>query len=759
MAETRTEKRKKVRKSFMSENKALSRRNKELSRALKEKEELLEKLTTLDSLTGLPNWSTTNAFIERCLAKRLYPIGLLFIDFDNFKVFNHTYGYLLGDLLLAQFGKKTVECFKRDRGILGRLNGEAFVGVIPNATPESMRKFSDTLFAVTEGLTVNLHDTPQVKAELTISIGGVLWNGEGEMTSYALLGQADRMMRQAKKAGRNQYVFHQILQPANTGQNGKQEDMFFCLASQIRGALENGEFEPFYQPLYSVQDNIPVSAEALVRWRHPVYGVLEPGRFLPLFETSGLIVKLDLYMFECSCKNIRRWLDAGFSVVPVYCNFSRLHFLKDGFAQRLHEITEKYHVSSRNLGIEITENMLVEDAQPIIDQLWELRGLGYSVAMDDFGSGYSSFGMLQELPVNVIKLDRVFFNRDLQDFRNTSIICAITSIVKALGMAIVCEGIENEQQIAFLKGIGCDVVQGFYYARPMERSRFEELLQAGRSGCSIVEQQHTDAVRAFVEQVFTDYFVKQNFEQFAACIDNQVEWHDLFCGQPLYGQEEIFPHFAAHIRGKKFSLIYRSITPHHADNFIPVSGEAILVDEGTQPPFCRNFYFSFNCIRTGGKLTLIKFNMHLIRADSYVNLFRAQREIKINQDRHLDERALLDPYYSMLPLGIIRYELTADMVITYMNDVMFDIIGYSPEQFYGEMGGNLRQIVHPDDLNLIYQNSLKMIEGEKVEPFVYRFIRHDGSISRVLYYQCTVEAADHRPLIQSMYIWLDSLAL
>ena len=300
------------------------------------------------------------------------------------------------------------------------------------------------------------------------------------------------------------------------------------MASQIRGALENGEFEPFYQPLYSVQDNIPVSAEALVRWRHPVYGILEPGQFLPLFESSGLIVKLDLYMFECSCRNIRRWLDAGLSVVPVYCNFSRLHFLKDGFARRLHEITEKYHVSSRNLGIEITENMLVEDAQPISDQLRELRGLGYSVAMDDFGSGYSSFGMLQELPVNVIKLDRVFFNRDLQDFRNTSIICAIVSIIKALGMAIVCEGIENEQQIAFLRGIGCDVVQGFYYARPMERSRFEELLQGGCGGSSVVERRHTDAVRAFVEQVFTDYFVQQDFDRFSACVDTEVEWHDLF---------------------------------------------------------------------------------------------------------------------------------------------------------------------------------------------------------------------------------------
>ena len=209
--------------------------------------------------------------------------------------------------------------------------------------------------------------------------------------------------------------------------------------------------------------------------------------------------------------------------------------------------------------------------------------------------------------------------------------------------------------------------------------------------------------------------------------------------------------------GKKLSIIYRSITPHRADHFTPVSGEAVLVDESLQPPLCTNFYFAANCVPDGESLKLTKMTMDLIRADSYVNLFRAQNEIRIGQAKQLNEEEELSVYYSMLPLGIIRYELTADMVITYMNQAMFDIIGYTREQFWGEMGGNLRQIVHPDDLNLIYQNSLKMIEGENIPPFVYRFIRRDKTISTVVYYQCTVAATDKRPLIQSMYISLDHL--
>ena len=742
----------------MSENNGNSRQVMELSKALKEKEELIKKLTTLDSLTGLPNWPTTNAYMDRCLAECEFPLGLLCVDFDSFKAFNLTYGYYLGDILLAQFGKLAADHLPQESGILGRLNGESFLAVLPNTTPERMREISKILFDVTDELTVSLHDTSRVKADLTISIGGVLWNGEGEMTSYALLRQADLSMRKAKKAGRNQYIFCQIDPYSAAERNGQREELNLQLASEVRGALERGEFEPFYQPLYSVKDNTPVSAEALVRWNHPVYGILTPDRFIPHFESSGLIVKLDLYMFECSCRNVRHWLDAGLSVVPVYCNFSRLHFLKDGFARHLYEITEKYHVSPSQFGIEITENMLVEDTNSIIEQMRELQGFGFSVAMDDFGSGYSSFGMLQELPVNVIKLDRIFFNRDLQDFKNTSVVCAIAAIVKALGMTIVCEGIETGQQIAFLKGIGCDIAQGFYYARPMELSQFEEKLY-GIQGVKIVERQHNDTVRTFVEQVFNDYFVEQNFERFSGRIGDGIKWRDIFCEQALQGRDELQTHFEREIHGRKFSLIYKSITPRHADadKVIPVSGEAVLVDEGAEPVYCWNLFFTINCTESAGKLVSTKFHMDIIRTDSYANLFREQNEIRSGSAGRLDERPVLDQYYSMLPFGIIRYDLTADMVITYMNPVMFDIIGYTPEQFWGEAGGNLRQIVHPDDLDLIYQNSLKMLGGEDIAPFAYRFIRRDGSLSNVLYQQCTVSSADQRPLVQSMYVWLDKL--
>lgn len=710
-----------------------------------------------DDLTGLPSWPSTRAYLEAHLDKKQAPLGLLCVDFDSFKVFNQTYGYLSGDLLLSQFGEKVRGCVPEGSGLIGRLNGEAFLAVLPRTSPERMLTISRIIFDAAAELTVEMPGMPSVKADLTISIGGVLWEGGSDTSLYALLRLVDQAMRRAKRAGRGQYIWVEADRHAAVDLEGQNAAQAARLAIEARGALGRGEFEPFYQPLYSVRDDVPTSAEALVRWRHPELGLLTPEQFLPFFEGSGLIVNLDLYMFEFTCKNLRRWLDEGVKVLPIFCNFSRLHFLKDGFARRLLELTEQYRVSTEWLGVEITENMLVEDARPIIAQMQALRDYGFKVAMDDFGSGYSSFGMLQDLPVDAIKLDAAFFRRDLQDFKNTAIICAIVAIAKALGMTVICEGIETREQLAFLKAIGCDEVQGFYYARPMERTGFERLLcgQGGEAGDQPCRK--TPGERRLIDRLFRALFVTQDLQSFEGYVDPHVEWQGILHEGMLYGLAEVKAHFEARIRGKKFSLIYRSITPHREGGHLRVSGEAVLVHESEQPPYCKSFYFSAAFRHDGRELKLHKMTMGLIRADSYIDLFRVPEAEKPGTMDRLDENAELAPYYSMLPLGIVRYELTGDMIITYMNEAMYGIIGYTREEFWGETGGNLRQLVHPDDLDRIYRTSLRMIEGEEVPPFAYRMIRRDGSVAHVLYQQCTVVASNKRPLVQSMYTSLDGL--
>ncbi|EGT2229136.1 PAS domain-containing protein, partial [Clostridioides difficile] len=201
-----------------------------------------------------------------------------------------------------------------------------------------------------------------------------------------------------------------------------------------------------------------------------------------------------------------------------------------------------------------------------------------------------------------------------------------------------------------------------------------------------------------------------------------------------------------------FSILYKSITPHNTESdSLLISGEAVLSDEASEHQKYSNFYFSANCIISENKLLLAKLHLDLIKTAGYINEFESYSIPKMT-NTHLDESNILSQFYSMLPVGIIRYDLFGDMIITYMNEEMFDIIGYTKEQFFGEMGGNLRAIVHPDDLDFVYKKSLDMIDTNKIEPFLYRFIKRDGQIVTVMYTQCNLSAIDGRSIAQGMYV-------
>ena len=198
--------------------------------------------------------------------------------------------------------------------------------------------------------------------------------------------------------------------------------------------------------------------------------------FIPPLERSGAIVDLDLAIFEQCCRFLRDRLDKGAVIVPLNCNFSRLHFLDDSFADALKGIVDRYAVPPSYLCAEITESAFVEDFDTVIGQVKRLHEHGFSVVMDDFGSGYSSLGMLQNLPIDEVKIDQLFFQRDLSDFRNATVVYSMANIAKVLGLVVVCEGIETAEQVEFVKGIGCDIAQGFFFSRPVDEASFGGLL-------------------------------------------------------------------------------------------------------------------------------------------------------------------------------------------------------------------------------------------------------------------------------------------
>ena len=248
------------------------------------------------------------------------------------------------------------------------------------------------------------------------------------------------------------------------------------LESDMEGALASGQFQLWLQPKYSIFRNRAVGAEALVRWDHPRLGLLPPGRFIPLFEKNQFISKLDFYMLERTCALLRQWLDEGLAPVRVSVNMARVHLSDPDFPEQAARVKERYRIPGRLVELELTESSVLEfdDSTRLVALIDRLHALGFLVSMDDFGSGYSSLNLLRELPVDVLKLDRGFFGGD-GDERTRTVIRDAVGMAADLDITVVAEGIEREDQVAFLAEIGCDTVQGFYFARPMPVSDFEAL--------------------------------------------------------------------------------------------------------------------------------------------------------------------------------------------------------------------------------------------------------------------------------------------
>ncbi|NJI78882.1 EAL domain-containing protein [Clostridioides difficile] len=731
--------------------KMLNKKVELLANELDNRDYKLKVSNEIDFFSKIPNREFVYQYIDDCISKNIH-IGVMLLNIDNFKLFNDIYGYLVGENLLINLTQELLYFIPESNGIVAYLKGEGFLIVIPNVSNEELDNIGTTIIKSARELKVQLPNEKEIHSNVTFSIGSTIWYGEPNVTTLVIFNQVYSALKKAKIEGKNRYIPFDF--DDNNFYNKLENDKEFLY--EISHALQTKQIEAFYQPLYNIKNNTIVGCEALARWRHPIKGLLTPDKFIPLFEQFGLITELDLYLFEENCKNIRRWIDNNDVFVPICCNFSRLHFFNPNFPSMLKGITEKYSVSTSNFSIEITENVLLENTNTIIQHLNELRSYGFSVSMDDFGSGYSSFGMLQNLPFDVIKIDRIFLSHNLNDFKNATILYSIINIARALGMLTVCEGVETEQHVEFIKSINCDIAQGYYYAKPMECAQFEKLLsKENNSGEMFIK--YSDIGKSLVEKIFDEFFIMQDMKKLKSNVTEDIQWSDFYSKTEITSFAKIIEHFEKHIKGKKFSILYKSITPHDTDsNLLLISGEAVLSDESAEYQKYSNFYFSANCIISENRLLLKKLNLDLIKTAGYINEFESYSIPKMT-NTHLDESNILSQFYSMLPVGIIRYDLFGDMIITYMNEEMFDIIGYTKEQFFGEMGGNLRAIVHPDDLDFIYKKSLEMIDTNKIEPFLYRFIKRDGQIVTVMYTQCNLYAIDGRAIAQGMYIDINKI--
>ena len=429
---------------------------------IQERERRIAQLAFNDVLTGLPNRTMFQQQLEhafRSLAGEDTRIALHCLDLDQFKAINDTLGHPAGDALLVETGRRLTEAARGH--FVARLGGDEFVVLqIVRGERNAAERLAESLIeAVGHRLTIE-------GAQLvpSTSIGIAIAPGDGA-DAGTLLKNADLALYRAKEAGRGTYAFFE------TGLNERAQQRR-QLETDLRLALERGEFEVYYQPLFDLQHNRICSFEALLRWHHPKRGLVSPVEFIPVAEDTGLIVPIGAWALREACRGAAGWPEH----IRVAVNASSVQFHRGGFHETVVQALGGSGLDPSRLEIEITESIFLEGSEATLKLLHGLRGLGVRVALDDFGTGYSSLSYLQSFPFDKLKIDRSFIQNILTRPGASAIVRAITDLARALGIETTAEGVEETAQLNELRAHGCTSVQGFLFAQPMPEREVAKLL-------------------------------------------------------------------------------------------------------------------------------------------------------------------------------------------------------------------------------------------------------------------------------------------
>ncbi len=432
-----------------------------------EREETLYRQAHFDTLTGLPNRQLLKDRLEQHIANARvedHSGALLFLDLDRFKEINDVFGHSVGDGVLIQAAQRIVSEV-RDRDTVARLGGDEFVVVLPSVRNESIvRSMAERLLArLAEAFTVR-----DVDHYVSASIGVVMFPEDGDSVE-TLLKNADAAMYRAKDAGRGRFeFFSKRLNAESRRKIGLERD--------LREAYYDGALQLHYQPQFDISSGEISGAEALLRWTHPTDGVISPEEFVPLAEDSGLIVDLGEWVIEQACKDLRAILDRGLHPGPVSINVSALQLRESGFRRAIMAPVRRYEIHPGYMQLEVTETAVAQNKDTAIALLESLRSDGVRVAIDDFGTGYSSLSYLQQMPFDVIKIDKSFVDKIGSGVTSNNICRTIIRMAEELGKVSIAEGVETCEQLEFLQRNGCDFVQGFYYSRPLPPDQFLEFV-------------------------------------------------------------------------------------------------------------------------------------------------------------------------------------------------------------------------------------------------------------------------------------------
>lgn len=421
----------------------------------------------VDALTGIPSKTKHKMDAQELIHRKETRYAYVTFDVDNFKYINEMFDYEYGNQILIHIGKVLRHFTKKDE-LYARISADNFAMLwedtgTKNELTARIRELFQQIIQFREP-----EETLTV-CELKFSCG--VYRIDDITDINMIRANANLARTECKKRVLEDVVYYD---EALKQRKVEEKELEY----EAREALENKEFLVYFQPKYDVENERIIGAEALVRWNHPVRGMLSPNSFIPVFEINGFVVELDLYVLEQVCSLIESWMREGLCPICISVNLSRIHLHEQNVAERLLEVVRKHNVSPEYIEFELTESAFYEETESLLRVMAEIKQAGFRLSMDDFGSGYSSLNLLRRLPVDVLKLDKVFLedcDEDEDETRGKRIVMHVISMAKDLKMEVLAEGVETKGQKEFLQNARCDMIQGYYYARPMPLKEFEVL--------------------------------------------------------------------------------------------------------------------------------------------------------------------------------------------------------------------------------------------------------------------------------------------
>jgi diguanylate cyclase (GGDEF)-like protein/PAS domain S-box-containing protein len=430
----------------------------------KQQENEIRRLAYFDELTKLPNRRLFNDRLRMAVARAKRhdsKLAVMFVDLDHFKKINDTLGHNTGDALLIEAADRLSEC-TREEDTVARLGGDEFILLLPEVdSVEEVTKVADRI--------VSSFSEPFLKADqklfVTSSLGISVFPDDGD-TAEVLIKNADAAMYRSKDEGRSTF---NLFNPSFTEQGLRQ----LKIEAALRSAIDNNEFELYFQPQANAHDGTLMAAEALLRWHNEDVGKIGPGEFIPIAEEIGMISKIGEWVLENACKQIKVWRDKGFQPITVCINIAPEQITDTRFPKLVESVLESYGLSGNCLEIEITEGSFIHHPELVRKNLFALKSIGIRIAIDDFGTGYSNLGYLRKLPIDHLKIDQSFIQDLFNEQGNRQLVSTIINMSQSLGLQSIAEGVETKRQAEFLDQGGCSILQGFLLSKPEPANSFE----------------------------------------------------------------------------------------------------------------------------------------------------------------------------------------------------------------------------------------------------------------------------------------------